>query len=268
MNWFLMVQVVVFLIVVLPAIDWGLQEIVKRLFPEWSRGVIASVFGVLIVVGLLSTVPGRTRHLDFVKRMMVDQIAEEDFNGGGTGFASWLGTKVTSLTADLYVQGMRVEPYFGMISIGYFEIESRWTPVTVGFAGIVFRNFFIDLANYEKPQVEVTQEIDGEGEHQLVLNNHGDVKYACAVVSAQNDTDSSLSKFDLEPHASVRIRQEKKGIGGKLKRLLQGDKTLVIIPQPTTSGLCITFRRESRKLKSAKLDQREGKLHVRWEDPE
>ena len=49
MNWFLMVQVVVFLIVVLPAIDWGLQEIVKRLFPEWSRGVIASVFGVLIV---------------------------------------------------------------------------------------------------------------------------------------------------------------------------------------------------------------------------
>ncbi len=89
MNWLLAVQVWAFVIFVVCVLDWTLQAIAKRLFPpSWGRKACTFVTGFLIAVVLFSTVPGRTRHLAFVKQVVMDDVAARNFNGGGSGLSN------------------------------------------------------------------------------------------------------------------------------------------------------------------------------------
>lgn len=267
MSWLLVVQVWLFVCFVAFALDRTVQAIAKKLFPtSWGRGLCTFVIGVLVAGVLFSTVPGRARHLDFIKQTLLDEIAGEDFNGGDSGLVNWLGAKVVGFAADIAVQKIRVENSF-FISIGLAETEWGWSPVTIGFAGIVFRSFFIDIPTYETPDVVVALSKDSEDNWQVELCNTGDAEYACAVSSWLNPDRLPLCEFDLNGKAEIRIRQQKKGFVNKVKSLLDKDKTVVTIPEPIAQGLRITFKSGQRVLKSARLTLLNDALHVDWHDP-
>ena len=264
MNWLLAVQVWAFVIFVVCVLDWTLQAVAKRLFPpSWGRKACTFVTGFRIAVVLFSTVPGRTRHLDFVKQVVMDDVAARNFNGGGSGLGAWLGTKVTDLAADLAVQTMRVEKY-ALISIGFIETDWGWSPVSVGFAGIVFRNFFIDVPTYETPQVNIELAKDAEGNCQVVLQNNDAANYA---VSVSSYAGTPLCKFELEAQSFVRIQQEKKGLKNKIKKMITGDKSLVTISEPIEQSLNVGFKRGGRTLKRANVMLSNDAVKVHWSDP-
>ncbi len=267
MSWLLVVQVGLFVFFVAFVLDRTLQAIAKKLFPpSWGRGLCTFVIGVLVVGVLFSTVPGRARHLDFIRQTLLDEIVTEDFNGGDSRLVNWLGTKVTGLAADIAVQEIRVENFL-LISIGLEETEWGWSPVTVGFAGIVFRSFFIEIPAYETPDVIVASSKDAEGNWQVELCNTGDAEYSCAVSSWLNPDRLPLCEFDLNGKAEIRIQQQKKGLIDKVKRLLDKDKTVVTISEPIAQGLCITFKSGRRVLKSARLTLLGDELRTGWYDP-
>ena len=263
MNWLLAVQVCAFVIFVVCVLDWTLQAIFKRLFPpSWGRGICTFVTGVLIAAVLFSTVPGRTRHLDFIKQSLLDDVATKNFNSESM-FGNWLGSKLTGVAADIVVQGIRVEK-FALISIGFTEADWGWSPVTVGFAGIVFRNFFIDVPTYETPQVNIELAKDAEGNCQVVLQNNDAANYA---VSVSSYAGTPLCKFELEAQSFVRIQQEKKGLKNKIKKMITGDKSLVTISEPIEQSLNVGFKRGGRTLKRATVMLSNDVLQVYWNDP-
>ena len=266
MNWLLAVQVWAFVIFVVCVLDWTLQAIAKRLFPpSWGRKACTFVTGVLIAVVLFSTVPGRARHLEFIKQWLLDDVATNNFNSESS-LENWLGTKVAGVAADIVVQGIRVEK-FALISIGFAEAEWGWSPVTIGFAGIVFPNFFIDVPTYEKPQVNIELAKDAEGNCQVVLQNNDAANYA---VSVSSYAGTPLCKFELEAQSFVRIQQEKKGLKkkiNKIKKMITGDKSLVTISEPIEQSLNVGFKRGGRTLKRANVMLSNDAVKVHWSDP-
>lgn len=264
MNWLLTVQAWAFVIFVVCVLGWTLQVIAKRLFPpSWGRKTWTGVTGFLIAVVLFSTVPGRTRHLDFVKRVVMDEVAANNLKNGVAGWEAWLGATVTEVVANLAIQTIQVEKY-ALMSIGFVEADWGWTPVSVGFAGMVFRNFFIDIPMYETPQVTVDLAKDAEGNCQVVLLNNGTLNYTCSVSSSAG---APLCKFELEALAQVRIQQEKAGLKEKLKNMLTGDPSLVTLSEPVEPFLNVGFKHEGKTLKRATVMVTNDIPEVYWSDP-
>lgn len=268
MNGILTVQVIAFIIFMICVLDVVVGAVVRQIFPSWSRGVVATVAMFLIVTVLVSSVPGRQRHLDFLKGQLTDAVAERNFNGGGTGLSSWLGNALAGLTAEVVLQSIRVESHLGLVSIGYWETEKGWQPMSVGFAGIICRNFFFVRNAYEMPQASVAYEKDVDGNGQIVLSNQSDAPYECAVFSNLNPAAEPLRRFDLDAQSFVRIKEAKKGFLNKVRNALDGDRTRVWISEMPLH-LFITFRRGGQVMKRAELFLGFGDRGFRtyWNDP-
>ena len=101
----------------------------------------------------------------------------------------------------------------------------------------------------------------------MELYNASDAEYTCEVLSCLNSDKSPLCKFDINGETGIRIQQQKKGFVNKVKRLLDKDKTVVTIPEPIAQGLCITFKRGKRVLKSSRLTVFGDELRAGWYDP-
>ena len=264
MNGLLILQIVALQIFILCVLCGLSQAIVKRIFPSTVRQVLYG-WGACGLLGLILawTVPGRARHLEFFKHILMDEVVAKDFNGGGSGLRNWLGTKFGDFAADIVIQQIRVEK-IGVVSIGLIEAEWGWSPVTIGFAGIVFPNFFIDVPTYETPQVNIELAKDAEGNCQVVLQNNDAANYTCSVSSYAG---TPLCKFELEAQSLVRIQQEKKGLKNKIKKMITGDKSLVTISEPIEQSLNVGFKRGGRTLKRANVMLSNDAVKVHWSDP-
>lgn len=249
MAGFVVVQLAVLLLVVLVVYELVVGVVLRRLFPAggWRRHLVDCVLCVVLGLGALMSVPGRTQHMEFIKRFVADAVSESSFNGGGSGVLNWIENKITDLTLDVIVQSVRVERHLGIFSIGYIETEAGWSPISFGCFGFVCHSFLIDVTKYETPKVHVEAAGSIAGDEQIDVRNYGAESYECAVVSEDGKT--VLTDFELDANTRVRIRETKGGFKNAVKRLVNTDKSLVMMPCPLRSGMCISFKLKGQKQK-------------------
>ena len=259
-----LLQAIALSVIVLDVTVYLLMRIVKRVVPKGKgRWLICEVILLLIVGFVLgTTVPGRSRHIAYLKERVTDLVESERHESNGNLVASWIEDKVTSVAIDVLLNATRVKSYW-FVSVGYVETKWGWQPQTVGLCGVVFPSPFIVSKKFEEPNgVSFSQEIRN-GKRSLLLVNNGEETFKCEISFG-----TVVREVTLSHSATVTIGHEGflKTIANKVKKGM----SFVNMPREILANddLTVTFKTGDTLRKTANLKIRDERVDVSWRDPE